>query len=58
MYLTTLIQRLCQGDCPASAYIADFHLLGVDIPLDELALIEQFRYGLRNDVQSFSPNFP
>ena len=42
------IRRLRQGDRPASAYMADFRLLALDIPSDDHALMEQFRYGLRN----------
>ena len=38
------IQRLRQGDRPASAYAADFRLLASDIPWDDQALTEQFRY--------------
>ena len=45
------IRRLRQGDCPASAYAADFRLLACDIPWDEAALMDQFREGLRNDVK-------
>jgi hypothetical protein len=44
------IPRLRQGDLPASAYATDFRLLAPDIPWDEQALMEQFWYGLRNDV--------
>ena len=52
------IRRLRQGDRPASAYAADFRLLASDIPWDEQALMEQFRYGLRNDVKDFLLTFP
>ena len=45
------IRRLRQDDRPISAYAADFRLLATDIPWDDLELIEQFRYGLRNDVK-------
>ena len=34
------IRRLRQGDHPASAYAADFHLLAADIPLDDQALMK------------------
>jgi hypothetical protein len=47
------IRRLRQGDRPALAYAADFRLLASDILWDEQALMEQFRYGLRNDVNNF-----
>ena len=52
------IRRLRQGDRPASAYAADFRLLPSDIPWDEQALMEQFRYGLRNDVKDLLLTFP
>ena len=45
------IRRLRQGDRPASAYPANFYLLASNIPWDDQALMEQFRYGLRNDVK-------
>mgnify|MGYP000134899051 CR=1 FL=1 len=37
------IRRLRQGDRPTSVYVADFRLLATDIPLDNQALMEQFR---------------
>ena len=52
------IRRLRQGDRPASAYAADFRLLAADIPWDDQALMEQFRYGLRNDVKDLLLTFP
>ena len=52
------IRRLRQGDRPASAYAADFRLLASDIPQDDQALIEQFRYGLHNDVEDLLLPFP
>ena len=52
------IRRLRQGDRPASAYAADFRLLASDIPWDDQALMEQFRYGLRNDVKDLLLTFP
>ena len=52
------IRRLHQGDRPASAYVADFRLLASDIPWDDQALMEQFRYGLRNDVKDLLLTFP
>ena len=52
------IRRLRQWDRPASAYAADFRLLASDIPWDEQALMEQFWYGLRNDVKDFLLTFP
>ena len=51
------IRRLRQGDRPASAYAADFRLLACDIPWDEEALMDQFRYGLRNDVKDLLLTF-
>jgi hypothetical protein len=51
------IRRLRQGDRPASAYAADFRLLACDIPWDEAALMDLFRYGLRNDVKDLLLTF-
>ena len=51
------IRRLRQGDRPASAYAADFHLTS-DIPWDDQALMEQFRFGLRNDGKDLLLTFP
>ena len=51
------LRRLRQGDRPASAYAADFRLLTSDIPWDEEALMDQFRYGLRNDVKDLLLTF-
>ena len=51
------IRRLREGDCPASAYTADFRLLACDIPWDEEALIYQFCQGLRNDVKDLLLTF-
>ena len=45
------IRRLRQGDHPASAYASDFRLLAWDIPWDKEALMDQFHFGLRNDVK-------
>ena len=50
--------RQRQGDRPTSAYAADFRLLASDIPWDDQALMEQFRYGLRNDVKDLLLTFP
>ena len=52
------IQRLRQGDRPASAYAVDLRLLATDIPWDDQALMKQFRYGLRNDVKDLLLTFP
>jgi hypothetical protein len=51
------IRRLRQGERPASAYAADFRLLSCDIPWDEAALMDLFRYGLRNDVKDLLLTF-
>ena len=37
---------------------ADFRLLAVDIPWDDQALMEKFRYGLHNDVKDLLLAFP
>ena len=57
--LTTInkIRRLRQGDRLASTYAADFRLLNSDIPWDDQALIEQFHYGLRNDIKNLLLTF-
>ena len=52
------IRRLRQGDHPASAYAGDFRFLASDIPWDDQALMEQFRYGLRKDVKDLLLTFP
>ena len=36
----------------------DFRLLASDIPCDDQALMEQFRFGLRNDVKDLLLTFP
>ena len=50
--------RLRQGDHLALAYAVDFRLLACDIPWDEQALMEQFRFGLHNDVKDLLLTFP
>ena len=52
------VRRLRQGDRPASAYVADSCLLACDIPWDEEALMEQFRFGVRNNVKDLLLTFP
>ena len=52
------IRRLRQGDRPTSAYIANFRLLASDIPWDDQALMEQFRYGISYDVKDLLLTFP
>ena len=52
------IRTLRQGDQPASTYAANFRLIASDIPLDEQALMEQFRSGLRSDVKDLLLTFP
>ena len=42
---------------PASIYAADFRLLATDIPWDDQALMEQFCYGLHNDVKDLLLTF-
>jgi hypothetical protein len=51
------IRRLRQGDQPAAVYVPDFRLLACDIPWDEAALMDLFRYGLRNDVKNLLLTF-
>ena len=52
------VRRLRQGDRPASACATDFRLLACDIPWDEQALMEQFRFELHNDVKDLFLTFP
>ena len=52
------IRRLRQSEWPASAYSADFHLLSTNIPWDDQALMEQFHFGLRNNVKDLLLAFP
>ena len=51
------IRRLRQGDHPALAYATDFFLLATDIPWDDQALMEKFRYSLHNDVKDLMEQF-
>ena len=51
------IRSMCQGDCLASAYVTDVFLVTTDIPWDNQASMEQFRYGLRNDVKDLLLTF-
>ena len=55
---TKNIRRLRQGDRSASGNIADFHPLAIDIQWDNQALMEQFPYGLHNDVKDLLLTFP
>jgi hypothetical protein len=48
---------LHQWDRPASAYVVDFRLLACDIHWDEVALMDLFRYGLRNNVKDLLLTF-
>ena len=47
-----------QADRPASAYVADFHILATNIQWDDQELMEQFYYGLRNDLKDLLLTFP
>jgi hypothetical protein len=47
---TTKICVLRQGSCPAFVYASDFRLLACDINWDKEALMNQFHWGLRDDV--------
>jgi hypothetical protein len=48
---TTKIRIIQRRSCPASVYASDFRLLACDINWDEEALINQFHWGLRDDVK-------
>ena len=52
------IQRLKQGDCPNSAYATYFRLLAFGIPWYEETLVDQFLYGLHNDMKNIFLHFP
>jgi uncharacterized protein len=52
------LRRLRQGDRPASTYAAEFRLVASEIPWDDQALMEQFRFGLRSDVKDLLLTFP
>ncbi len=45
------LRRLQQGTCSAIVYASEFRQLACDVNWGEAALINQFRYGLRDDVQ-------
>jgi hypothetical protein len=43
--------RLQQGTCSAIVYTLEFRHFAYDVNWGEAALIDQFRYGLRDDVE-------
>jgi len=45
------LRRLQQGTCSAIVYASEFKQLVCDVNWGEAVLIDQFRYGLRDDVQ-------
>ena len=45
------LRRLQQGTCSAIVYASEFRQLACDVNWGEAALIDQFRCGLRDDVQ-------
>ena len=47
----TKIHTLKQEFRPASTYASEFHQLAGDLPWDDEALIDQFHYGLQDDVK-------
>jgi hypothetical protein len=47
----TKIRTLKQGFRPASTYASEFRQLAGDLSWDDEALIDQFRYGLQDDVK-------
>ena len=51
------LRRLHEGDLPTSSYTSDLLHLALDIPWDEHALMDQFRYGLRNDLKDLLLTF-
>jgi hypothetical protein len=46
------LRRLQQGTHSAILYASEFRHLACDVNWGEVALIDQFRYGLRDDVQN------
>ncbi len=46
------LRRLQQGTCSAIVYASEFRQLACDVNWGEAALIDQFRCGLRDDVQN------
>jgi hypothetical protein len=51
------LRRLQQGKCSAIVYASKFRRLACDINWGEAALIDQFRYGFRDDVQNLLLTF-
>jgi hypothetical protein len=51
MTSTNKLRRLQQGTRSAIIYASEFRQLAYDVNWGEAALIDQFRYGLRDDVQ-------
>jgi hypothetical protein len=47
------LHRLQQGTRSAIVYASEFRQLACDVNWVEAALIDQFRFGLRDDVQDF-----
>jgi len=52
------LRKLQQGTRSAAEYAAEFQRTAVDLPWDEYAKIDQFRYGLRGDVKDLLLTFP
>jgi hypothetical protein len=42
---------LCQGSCSITIYALEFIQLACNISWDEATFINQFQFGLRNDVK-------
>jgi hypothetical protein len=49
--LANKLHRLQQGTCSAIVYASEFRQLAYDVNWGEVALIDQFRCGLHDDVQ-------
>ena len=49
---------MCQGDRLGLVYAVDFRVLTTDFPWGDQALMEQIRFGLRNDVKDLLLIFP
>ena len=55
---TTKLRSLRQAAHAASIYAADFRQLACDVNWDDNALIDAFRWGLRDDVKDLLLNLP
>lgn len=52
------LRQLRQGSRPVASYAADFRQLACEVGWDEAALVDAFRYGLRDDVKDLLLTMP